>query len=94
MLKQTHRQALEFVESFIRENGYSPSWRDIQEGLGVTAPTVQSRLLNLRVKGLVDWIDGQPRTIRIIRPDARPVMVPLDLVDKVEALIASNGESV
>ena len=86
------QRVFDFIESFLERNGYSPTWREIELFTGLTAPSVQVRLNYLRQKGRIDWVDGQPRTLRIIRPNTRPVMVPLELVDKVEALIASHGE--
>ena len=85
------QRVFDFIESFLEENGYGPTWREIERATRLTAPSVQVRLNYLRQKGRIDWVDGQPRTIRIIRPNARPVMVPVELVPQVEALIASHG---
>lgn len=55
------------VREFIREYGYSPSIRELCEAMGVTSPaTVWESLNRLRLAGLVGWVPGKNRTIRVL----------------------------
>ena len=54
------------IAAFHRENGFAPTVRDVQEALGLAAPSSAFERLNtLRRYGLVDWRDGQVRTLHL-----------------------------
>lgn len=64
----TARQADAFncIVTYIAENGYSPTVRDIQLMLGLKSPNPAYQLLSqLRRKGAIEWESGATRTIRI-----------------------------
>lgn len=54
------------VDDLIRENGYSPSTDEIGAKVGVSSKsTVNGTLKRLKARGLVSYLEGQPRTIRV-----------------------------
>lgn len=73
-LTTRQQQVLQFIESFARGKGYSPSIREIGEGLGMNSTsTVYSHLDALERKGAISRPDGDrrqrmPRVIVLIRP--------------------------
>lgn len=51
-LTNRQRDVLKFIKKFIKDNGYSPTIRDIGEGLGISSPaTVYDHIRKLRYKG-------------------------------------------
>jgi repressor LexA len=78
---QRHR-ILQFVQKFARQEGYSPSYREIGEELGLAVSTVSYHVSILKLEGLLSREDGQPRTIvepacPAARADGDYVEVPL-----------------
>ena len=59
---------LRTIERWLRTHGYAPTVRDIQRVLSYGSPaTVWWHLRNMRDAGLIDWVDGQVRTIHLTR---------------------------
>lgn len=60
------RRLLEAIGDFHVDHGYAPTVRDLQRRLGNASPaTVHKRLQKAREQGLVDWMDGQVRTLTV-----------------------------
>ena len=60
------QRIIEFVDSFIRENGYSPSVREIGEAVGLRSPsTVHSHLKILEDNGYLQKSKGKTRTVSV-----------------------------
>lgn len=56
-----------FIASFVEDNGYPPTVREIGEGVGMSSPgTVHSHLMNLQAWGYISRIAGSPRTIKLV----------------------------
>ena len=78
---QRHR-ILRFVQEFGRREGYSPSYREIAEELGLAVSTVSYHVSVLEQEGSLRRGAGQPRTIvepadPVTRADGDEVEVPL-----------------
>jgi SOS-response transcriptional repressor LexA len=64
------REMLGFVESFIGEHGYSPSYREIMNGLGYTSvATVALHIGNLIKRGHLRKRDRSARSLEVIGVD-------------------------
>ena len=60
------QEILSFVESFIQENGYAPSVREIGEAVGLRSPsTVHSHLKILEDNGYLQKSKGKTRTVSV-----------------------------
>lgn len=58
---------LVFMESFVSENGYSPSFEEIRKALNLKSREVVSeRLKFLRLKGYIEYKPKTARSIRVI----------------------------
>ena len=67
--KLTKKQlaVLEFLEDFTDENGYSPSYREIMAGLGLTSVSaVAEHVENLVEKGVLKKVPGAARSLEIL----------------------------
>ena len=61
------QKVLDFLRQYTKENGYSPSVRDICEGLGFSSTsTVHGYLCRLEERGLIRRYSFRPRTIEIV----------------------------
>lgn len=79
-LTRRQRQILDFIGSFIEENGYSPSLEEIGDHLGLSSvATVHKHVSLLVEKGLVRRRWNQNRSLELVPrgPDARAVSLPL-----------------
>jgi len=64
----TQQKLLLAIEAHSRMHGYAPSIRDLQAACAIsTTSVVTYHLARLRMRGLVDWIDGAARTIHVVR---------------------------
>ena len=87
------RELLSYIESFIAEHGYSPSYREIMTGLGYNSvATVALHVNNLIARGHIKKRDRSARSLEVVQQKA---VVPLQtneikpgdekwLVEKVE----------
>ena len=71
------QRIIEFVDSFIRENGYSPSVREIGEAVGLrSTASVSYHLQALQEKGLLQSPGAKGRK-RALVTGARPGQIPI-----------------
>jgi repressor LexA len=74
---KSHR-VLEFIERFISERGYAPTVAEIQQGLGITSPSVVAfQLKALEREGLIQRQPGVSRAIEVRSLGQRARAVPL-----------------
>jgi repressor LexA len=87
------RELLTFIEQFIGEHGYSPSYREIMAGLSYTSvATVALHINNLIRRGHLKKRDHSARSLEVVAPTEPPkvatnVIKPSEekwLVEKVE----------
>lgn len=61
------QKALDFIAGYIALKGYSPSYRDIADGLGLKSTNGAHRLVDsLRERGLVSILPRKSRSISIV----------------------------
>ena len=80
------RELLGFIESFIQEHGYSPSYREIMNGLGYTSvATVALHVGNLIKRGHLRKRDRSARSLEVVGVD-------LGIVDSVQNIMESDSK--
>lgn len=68
-LTKRQMEVLRFIQSFINKNSYSPSIREIGDGLGVVSQNaVTMHLIGLQLKGYISRQDNVSRSIVILKP--------------------------
>ncbi len=83
-LTKRQKEILDFLKTFIDENGYSPSFEEICAAFGYTSlATVHEHLTNLATKGYIRKADRKSRSIEF-PPETEP-SVPLPLLGTVAA---------
>lgn len=68
-VKLTKKQlaVLDFLQDFTEEKGYSPSYREIQAGLGLSSVSaVAEHIDNLVSKGVLRKVPGAARSLEIL----------------------------
>ncbi len=66
-MKDRQRQIYDFIQTYIEENKYSPSMREITAGVGLkSVSTVHEHLDRMRKNGYIDFVDSRSRTISIL----------------------------
>lgn len=87
------RELLTFIENFIAEHGYSPSYREVMSGLNYTSvATVALHINNLIRRGHLRKRDHSARSLEVVSPSEQPkvatnVIKPSDekwLIEKIE----------
>ncbi len=67
------KEVLDFLESFVERNGYSPSFEEIARGLDLKSlATVHKHITNLEKKGLLDREHNRSRSIDVVPEGIRP----------------------
>ncbi|MDT8067700.1 MAG: transcriptional repressor LexA [Terriglobia bacterium] len=90
-ITRRQRQVLDFITNFIRENGYSPSFEEIGQGLGLSSlATVHKHISNLDQKGYLKRDYNRSRSIDVVPNKSRakavgPVGLELPLVGRIAA---------
>lgn len=95
------RELLTFIEAFIGEHGYSPSYREIMNGLSYTSvATVALHVNNLIKRGHLRKRDHSARSLELVEQPAAPIKTnaikPGEekwLVEKVEYFFAKAEQS-
>jgi len=66
------KEILDFLDSFVNRNGYSPSFEEIARGMGLKSlATVHKHVTNLEKKGLLDRTHNRSRSIEVLPPGTR-----------------------
>ncbi len=71
-LTRRQKELYDFVSEFVERNGYSPSYQEIGEGLGLSSlATVHKHINNLEEKGLLKKGANRSRSIDLLKPKGR-----------------------
>lgn len=71
-LTKRQKQVYDFIAEFVQANGYSPSFEEIGEGLGLhSLATVHKHISNLEKKGLLKRDFNRSRSIDVLPPRGR-----------------------
>lgn len=66
-MTERQRTALDFIEAYIAENRYSPSYREIADHMGLASAGNVHRLVHaLRKRGFIRFNDGLARGIELV----------------------------
>lgn len=66
-ITKKQQAVLDFIEDFTEENGYSPSYREIQSGLELSSVSaVAEHIDNLVIKGAIKKVPGAARSLEIL----------------------------
>src|SRR5579883_1760200 len=92
-ITKRQKQVYDFIHSFVQKNGYSPSFEEIGDGLGLNSlATVHKHITNLEKKGMLKRDYNRSRSIDLIAPRARakaaaapPVETALPLLGRIAA---------
>ena len=71
-LTRRQKQVYDFISEFVDKNGYSPSFDEIREGLGLNSlATVHKHITNLEQKELLRRDYNRSRSIDLLKPRGR-----------------------
>jgi len=85
-LTKRQKEILDFLEQFVAENGYPPSFEEIAEHFGYTSlATVHEHLENLRVKGYIRKSYNASRSIELVDSGTSAGALELPLLGNVAA---------
>ncbi len=91
-ITKRQKQVYDYVEDFVQRNGYSPSFEEIGDGLGLTSlATVHKHITNLEKKGLVKRGHNKSRSIDVLPPKGSlkksmaPARMTLPLLGRIAA---------
>lgn len=85
-LTKRQKQILDFIESFLEENGYSPSFEEIAGRFGFRSlATVHEHLSNLEAKGYIRKSYNESRSIELTRTEYRLGAMEVPLLGTVAA---------
>jgi len=85
-LTKRQKEILDYIESFIADQGYAPSFEEIAESFGYSSlATVHEHLSNLERKGYIRKSYNESRSIELIRRDTGTPAVELPLLGAVAA---------
>ncbi len=88
-ITRRQKEMYDFISSFVDRNGYSPSFEEIAEGLGLSSlATVHKHITNLEEKGLLKRDYNRSRSIDLLKPRGA-----MKQSLAVAAAAASNGMS-
>ena len=66
-ITKKQQAVLDFLEDFTEENGYSPSYREIQSGLGLSSVSaVAEHIDDMVSKGILKKVPGAARSLEVL----------------------------
>lgn len=79
----TRRQfaTVNFISVFAEKNRYCPTIKELSMQFGISVYAVQTRLIQLRKKGWIDWVEGQSRTVHVTEGGESALNSPIDIKD-------------
>ena len=78
-LTRRQRQVYDFIDSFVRNKGYSPSFEEIGQGLGLNSlATVHKHISNLEKKGVLKRDYNRSRSIDVVPQRGRMKQLATD----------------
>lgn len=88
-LTKKQRHVLDSIESFVKNHGYTPSYREIAEELGLSSPaTVHQHIKALCEKGIINTgNNGEARSIEVVETGP---MSPLAIMLPLAGLITAG----
>ncbi len=85
-LTKRQKEILDYIDGFIEERGYAPSFEEIAESFGYSSlATVHEHLSNLERKGYIRKSYNESRSIELVRPGTGVPAVELPLLGAVAA---------
>lgn len=88
------RELLQFIDGFIKGNGYGPSYREIMRALGYkSVSTVATHVDGLVARGWLIKRDNAARTLEVVSPSARTVKQSTEKQDRPTVDIESTLRS-
>jgi repressor LexA len=85
-LTKKQRQILDYVESFVDNNGYSPSYEEIAQAFDYSSlATVHEHLTNLEQKGFLRKNYNKSRSLEVVRTDPNSLALEIPLLGTVAA---------
>lgn len=85
-LTKRQKQILDFLETFLADNGYAPSFEEIARHFGYTSlATVHEHLENLRQKGYIRKSYNASRSVELVPSGMKASAVELPLLGAVAA---------
>jgi repressor LexA len=85
-LTKRQKEILDFLEGFLAENGYAPSFEEIAKHFGYTSlATVHEHLENLRQKGYIRKSYNASRSVELVPAGSKVSAVELPLLGQVAA---------
>ena len=85
-LTKRQKEILDYIESFIDDRGYAPSFEEIAESFGYSSlATVHEHLSNLERKGYIRKSYNESRSIELVGRDTATPVVELPLLGAVAA---------
>jgi repressor LexA len=85
-LTKRQKQILDYVDDFLGDNGYAPSFEEIAEEFGYSSlATVHEHLSNLERKGYIRKSYNESRSIELVPPEAPALAAELPLLGMVAA---------
>ena len=71
-VKAKHQKLINFVNTFVKENGFAPTTAEIAEGTGSYYSKVQYEIQSLIFKGFLSRTPGKSRSLKVIKhPEAK-----------------------
>lgn len=65
--RERQEKILNFIKASIDKNKYSPTIREIMEGVNIKSSSiVHEQLKAMRKNGVINFVDATPRTISIV----------------------------
>lgn len=70
--EEKKKRILEFIDTYVRKNGYSPSYREIAEAVGIKSPSTVSNYVHcLSEENKLVLHSGQPRSMTTAKGEAK-----------------------
>lgn len=85
MLTKKKKEILNFIESYIKKNDYSPSIEEIGHHFKRSVGTIHEHLETLKDEGFLEKLDNQPRSINILNEKQNKKIIKIPVIGSIAA---------
>jgi repressor LexA len=65
LLSPRQKQIYDFIKGYIAENGFTPSFEDIAEGMKLSSSTIVAHITSMKRKGALSTREGTSRSFKL-----------------------------
>lgn len=83
--KATDEQIVNAIAEYHDKHGYAPTFKDVMSATGIkSSSTMHHHLNKIRDKGAIDYVDGEPRTLKVTSSQQSKIDTVMERIEELK----------